>query len=81
MQIDRPQGVLFLCFFFQQAMANLSESFWFVANAPIFFCAMALATFTLARSLLDARFRRFFGSPSAVASSARAAAPRGISAR
>jgi O-antigen ligase len=62
LKIDRNQGVLYLCFFFQQAVANLSESSWLSANVPLVFIVMTLATFCLARSLVDHRLRQHFGS-------------------
>jgi exopolysaccharide production protein ExoQ len=55
---DRPQGVLYLALFFQQALTNLSESCWFspMGVLPVFI--MTLSTFTLARSLLDQQSSR-----------------------
>ena len=58
MKIDRTQGVLFLSFFFQQAITNLSESCWLAVNNVLPFFVMTLATITLARSSLDHRLRR-----------------------
>jgi exopolysaccharide production protein ExoQ len=62
LKIDRNQAVLYLCFFFQQAMANLSESSWLSANVPLVFIIMTLATFCLARALVDYRWRQHFSS-------------------
>ena len=62
MKIDRTQGVLFLSFFFQQAITNLSESCWLaVNNVSCRFFVMTLATVTLARSSLEYRLRRQAG--------------------
>jgi O-antigen ligase len=55
---DRPQGILFLGLFFQQAIMNLSESTWFQANAGFTFMVMTLASICLGRALLEARRRR-----------------------
>lgn len=52
-RVDRTQAVLFLAVFFQQAVINLSESTWFDVDAPLDFMIMALATFMLARALMD----------------------------
>jgi exopolysaccharide production protein ExoQ len=57
-KLDRPQGILLLCLFFQQAIMNLSESTWFQANAGFTFMLLALATLCLARSLREAQQRR-----------------------
>lgn len=62
MRIDRTQGVLFLSFFFQQAITNLSESTWLAVNNVLPFFVMTLATITLARSRLDERFKRRYES-------------------
>jgi O-antigen ligase len=60
MRIDRSQGALYLCLFFQQAIMNLSESSWlYVSSAS--FDIMALATLCLARGLLEHRLRLYFG--------------------
>jgi exopolysaccharide production protein ExoQ len=63
MRIDRTQGALFLCLFFQQAVNNLSESCWLAINSPYMFIVMTTATFALSRSLLDAKFKRHFSDP------------------
>jgi O-antigen ligase len=60
MKIDRTQGILFLCLFFQQAIMNLSESTWFQANAGFTFMLVALATLCLGRSLREGQQRRWF---------------------
>lgn len=59
MKIDRTQGILFLCLFFQQAIMNLSESTWFQANAGFTFMLVALATVCLGRSLREAQHRQW----------------------
>jgi O-antigen ligase len=53
MRFDRAQGALFLSLFFEQAIMNLSESTWLVVNSAFLFTIMTLATFALARSLLQ----------------------------
>jgi exopolysaccharide production protein ExoQ len=50
---DRIQGTLYLGIFFQQAMNNLSESHWFSPMSPLPTLIVTLATFSLARGLLD----------------------------
>jgi exopolysaccharide production protein ExoQ len=57
MRMDRAQGVLYLGFFFQQAITNLSESCWLVINAGFVFTIITLAVVCLARSLLDSESR------------------------
>jgi len=52
--VDRRQGALYLVLFVQQAVTNLSESRWLNA-LNVDFVIMSLATFGLARSLLDVR--------------------------
>jgi O-antigen ligase len=56
-RIERYQGVLFLCLFFQQAIINLSESVWLQINGAFVFVLMTLAVFSLSRSLVDARIQ------------------------
>lgn len=63
MRIDRAQGALFLCLFFQQAINNLSESCWLAINSPYMFIVMTVATFALARSLLQAKLTQRLGAP------------------
>jgi exopolysaccharide production protein ExoQ len=52
LRIDYTQATLYLGLMFQQLLTNLSESHWFVLSHD--FVIMSLATFGLARSLLDA---------------------------
>jgi O-antigen ligase len=61
MRIDRNQGVLYLCFFCQQAVANLSESYWLQADFG--FTVLTLATFGTARALMGHRLQEYFGTP------------------
>jgi exopolysaccharide production protein ExoQ len=62
MGVDRHQGALYLALFFQQAIANLSESHWFSVRS-VDFVIMTLATMALARGLLEYRLRLVFGEP------------------
>jgi O-antigen ligase len=62
MGVDRHQGALYLALFFQQAIANLSESHWFSVRS-VDFVIMTLATMALARGLLEYRLRMVFGEP------------------
>jgi exopolysaccharide production protein ExoQ len=55
MKIDRSQGMLFLALFFQQAVTNLSESTWLAINSAFAIAVATLATFSMARSLLEQR--------------------------
>lgn len=64
---DRPQGALYLALFFQQAIANLSESHWF-SVLSVNFILMTLATTALARGMIEYRFRAVFGEPPRAAS-------------
>ena len=63
---DRPQGALYLALFFQQAIANLSESHWF-SVLSVNFILMTLATTALARGMIEYRFRAVFGEPPSAA--------------
>ena len=63
MKVDRGQGMLFLALFFQQAITNLSESTWLAINSAFAIAVATLATFALARSLLEGRLRREFARP------------------
>ena len=58
--IDRVQGALYLCIFFEQAIANLSESRWLNVLC-IEFVVMTLCTVAIARGLLDERLRQHTG--------------------
>lgn len=58
MKFDRGQALLFLALFFQQAISNLSETTWLSINAGFAFTVVTLATFSLARSLLEPRLRQ-----------------------
>lgn len=62
MGVDRHQGALYLALFFQQAIANLSETHWFSVRS-VDFVIMTLATMALARGLLEYRLRLVFGEP------------------
>jgi exopolysaccharide production protein ExoQ len=61
MKFDRAQAVLFLAIFFQQAITNLSESTWLAINSAFAIAVVTLATFALARALLEQRFTQRFG--------------------
>lgn len=52
-RVDRPTGALFLAFFFQQAIMNLSESTWLTVNSAFLFAIMTFATVSVARHELD----------------------------
>jgi len=60
--IDRNQGALFLALLFEQVITNLSESHWF-SVLSVDFVLMTLASFALARALLEQRLRLVFGEP------------------
>jgi len=62
MGVDSHQGALYLALFFQQAIANLSETHWF-SVLSVNFVIMTLATMALARGLLEYRLRMVFGEP------------------
>jgi exopolysaccharide production protein ExoQ len=53
LKTDRPQAVLFLGFFFQQAIVNLSESCWLVINSGFVFSVTTMAMLAMARALMD----------------------------
>ncbi len=55
LRFDRNQAALYLALFFQQAIINLSESCWLIANAGLSFTIMTFATIALARSAVDQR--------------------------
>jgi O-antigen ligase len=55
LRFDRNQAALYLALFFQQAIINLSESCWLIANAGLSFTVMTFATIALARSAVDQR--------------------------
>ncbi len=55
--IDRTQGALYLTIFFEQLIANLSESRWLNVLC-IEFVIMTLCTVAVARGLLDERLRQ-----------------------
>ena len=61
MKFDRAQAVLFLAIFFQQAITNLSESTWLAINSAFAIAVVTLATFALARALLEQRLAQRFG--------------------
>jgi len=54
MRIDRTQGALFLSIFFEQAINNLSEATWLDMNGTFIFATVTIATFAMARVLLEA---------------------------
>jgi len=58
-RFDRPQAVLFLGLFLQQVIGNLSESRWWMVTTADY-AVMTLATFALARALLEPELRRRF---------------------
>ena len=60
---DPNQGMLYLALFFQQAITNLSESHWFTVTS-VDFVIMTCATISIARGLLESKFRMVFGVPS-----------------
>lgn len=60
MKFDRSQGVLFLALFFQQAITNLSESTWLAINSAFAIAIVTLATFSMARALLEFKFRQHY---------------------
>ncbi len=55
---DRNQAMLFLAIFFQQAITNLSESTWLSINSGFAMAIGTLATFAMARSIVDQRLAR-----------------------
>lgn len=59
MRIERNQGILYLCIFFQNALGNLSESYWLQNHFA--FLILMLATFGTARAFLDKRLQVYFG--------------------
>jgi O-antigen ligase len=61
MKFDRAQAALFLAIFFQQAVTNLSESTWLAINSAFAIAVATLATFAMARALLDQRLTQRFG--------------------
>jgi O-antigen ligase len=72
MSVERNQGILYLCIFFQNAVGNLSESYWLQNHFA--FLILMLATFGTGRAFLEHRFQGFFGaSPTAAAVSGRPA--------
>jgi O-antigen ligase len=60
MRFDRAQGMLFLALFFQQAITNLSETTWLAVNSAFAIAVVTLATFALARALLEQRLKLYF---------------------
>jgi len=58
--IERTQGALYLSLFFEQLIANLSESRWLNVLC-IEFVIMTLCTVAIARSLLDERLQQRLG--------------------
>jgi exopolysaccharide production protein ExoQ len=61
LKVDRAQAALFLAIFFQQAVTNLSESTWLAINSAFAIAVVTLATFAMARALLDQRLTQRFG--------------------
>ncbi|HVT35950.1 MAG TPA: O-antigen ligase family protein [Nevskiaceae bacterium] len=72
LSFNNAQGVLLIGLFFQQAIANLSETHWW-SVLSLDFTLMTLATTSLARALLDERLYRYFGNPYAQAAETAAA--------
>jgi exopolysaccharide production protein ExoQ len=62
MRLDRYQGGLYLTMLFRGFIADMSESHWFLVLS-LDFAVMTLATFALARSLLQVRLDRASGLP------------------
>jgi O-antigen ligase len=60
--LDRNQAALYLALYLQQAITNLAETHWF-SVLSVDFVIMTLATFALARGLLDHQMRMVFGEP------------------
>lgn len=61
--IERNQAVLYLGIFFQNAVGNLSESYWLQNHFA--FLILTLATFGIARAFLDQRLQQVFGARTA----------------
>lgn len=61
-RIDRGQAALYLGVFFQQAIANLSESHWLSVKS-VEFLIVTFASMSLARTLLEVRMQTEFGNP------------------
>jgi O-antigen ligase len=62
MTVDRGQAALYLSLFFEQMIANLSESRWFNVMC-IEWVIMTLATVAVARGWLEVRFQAYFVVP------------------
>jgi exopolysaccharide production protein ExoQ len=60
--LDRNQSALYVALYLQQALTNLTESHWFSVRS-VDFVIMTLATFAVARGLLDHRLHLAFGAP------------------
>jgi exopolysaccharide production protein ExoQ len=60
--LDRNQAALYLALYLQQAITNLTETHWF-SVLSVDLVIMTLATFAVARGLLDRRMRVMFGEP------------------
>jgi exopolysaccharide production protein ExoQ len=58
--IERAQGALYISLFFEQMLANLSESRWLNVLC-IEFVIMTLCSVAMARSLLEERLQYYFG--------------------
>jgi exopolysaccharide production protein ExoQ len=54
-KLDRPQAILFIGIFFQQAMINLSEATW-MQIVSTSFIVMTIVTVALGRTLLEAKW-------------------------
>ena len=75
LQTNRFQAALYLALFLQQAIVNLSESRWLNVQSAGF-VIMTLATFAIARNLLEHRLQQYLGQPRAPAAGTPAAAVR-----
>jgi O-antigen ligase len=71
MKFERNQAILYLCVFFQQAVSNLSESFWLQVGFAT--TLMSLATLCVARTLYEKK-RQAAMSRAAVSAAAPSAA-------
>lgn len=61
-EFDRAQASLYLGLFFEQAVANFSESHW-LSVTTFASVIITLSTFALGRGLLERRLHQYFGRP------------------
>jgi exopolysaccharide production protein ExoQ len=73
--LDSKQAALYLALYLQQAITNLAESHWF-SVLSVDFVIMTMATFAVARGLLDHRLRAMFGDPDVTVAASFATAAR-----